>query len=64
MESKKKSTYYSKAKIKLEDSKFLDKIEAVTYSDLKRWNLINSKVFNESIQKKIRRDYEGDDVNE
>ena len=64
MKSKKKRIYYSKAKIKLKDSKFLDKIEAVTYSDLKRWNLINSKVFNESIQRKIRRDYEGDDVNE
>lgn len=64
MKSKKKKPKFTKAEIKevrkLENPEFI----VITYEDLKKWNLIDSKTLRKYRKKKINSDYEGGDVNE
>lgn len=68
MKKKKQKTNYTKAEIKevkkLENPDFIISVSVITYSDLKKWNLIDSRTFREHLKKQIESDFEGGDVNE
>ena len=68
MKSKKKKPKFTKAEIKevrkLENPEFIVSVSIITYKDLKKWNLIDSKTLRKYRKKKINSDYEGGDVNE
>ena len=68
MKSKKKKPKFTKAEIKevrkLENPEFIVSVSIITYEDLKKWNLIDSKTLRKYRKKKINSDYEGGDVNE
>ncbi len=68
MKTDKKKTKLTQKEIKdvreLENPSFKIKISILTYSDLKKWHIINPKVFNDYIKKKIKRDYDGSDCDE
>lgn len=68
MKSKKKKPKLTKVEIKevneLENPEFIVAVSIVTYENLKRWNLIDSKILKKYLKKKIETDYNGGDVNE
>ena len=68
MKSKKKKPKFTKAEIKeiqkFENPDFIVSVSIITYEDLKKWNLIDSKTLRKHLKKKINSDYEGGDVNE
>lgn len=68
MKSKKKKPKLTKAEIKevrkLENPEFIVSVSIITYEELKKWNLIDSKTLRKRRKKKINSDYEGGDVNE
>lgn len=68
MKSNKKKPKLTKDELKdvheLEKPDFLVNVSILTYSDLKKWHIINSKTFKKYIRKKIKKDYEGDDQDE
>lgn len=68
MKSKKKKPKFTKVEIKevneLENPEFIVAVSIVTYENLKRWNLIDSKILKKYLKKKIETDYNGGDVNE
>ena len=68
MKSKKKKPKFTKAEIKevrkLEKPEFIVSVSIITYEDLKKWNLIDSKTLRKYRKKKNNSDYEGGDVNE
>ncbi len=68
MKSKKKKPKFTKAEIKevhdLENPEFIVTVSIITYEDLKKWNLIDSKTLRKYRKKKNNSDYEGGDVNE
>ena len=68
MKPKKKKPKFTKAEIKevrkLENPEFIVSVSIITYEDLKKWNLIDSKTLRKYRKKKINSDYEGGDVNE
>ncbi len=68
MKSKKKKPKFTKAEIKevrkLENPEFIVSVSIITYEDLKKWNLIDSKTLRKYRKKKNNSDYEGGDVNE
>ena len=68
MKSKKKKPKFTKAEIKeiqkFEKPEFIVSVSIITYEDLKKWNLIDSKTLRKYRKKKINSDYEGGDVNE
>ncbi len=49
---------------RLESPDFILKISIITYDDLKKWNLIDSKTFREKQKRKIKKDFEGGDLDE
>ena len=49
---------------KFENPDFIVSVSIITYEDLKKWNLIDSKTLRKHRKKKINSDYEGGDVNE
>lgn len=68
MKSKKKKPKFTKAEIKevhdLENPEFIVTVSIITFEDLKKLNLIDSKVLKKYLKKKIETDYNGGDVNE
>ena len=68
MKSKKKKPKFTKAEIKeirkFENPEFIVSVSIITYEDLKKWNLIDSKTLRKHRKKNINSDYEGGDVNE
>ncbi len=68
MKSKKKKPKLTKAEIKevrkLENPEYIVSVSIITYEELKKWNLIDSKTLRKRRKKKINSDYEGGDVNE
>ena len=68
MKTKKKKPKLTKVEIKevneLENPEFIVAVSIVTYENLKRWNLIDSKILKKYLKKKIETDYNGGDVNE
>lgn len=68
MKPKKKKPKFTKAEIKeiqkFENPDFIVSVSIITYEDLKKWNLIDSKTLRKHLKKKINSDYEGGDVNE
>ena len=68
MKPKKKKPKFTKAEIreiqKFENPEFIVSVSIITYEDLKKWNLIDSKTLRKYRKKKINSDYEGGDVNE
>ena len=68
MKSKKKKPKFTKAEIKevyeLENPEFIVTVSIITFEDLKKWNLIDSKLLKKYLKKKIETDYDGGDVNE
>lgn len=68
MKSKKKKPKFTKAEIKearkFENPDFIVSVSIITYEDLKKWNLIDSKTLRKHRNKKNNSDYEGGDVNE
>ena len=65
---KKRKKNFTKAEIQkvqdLEKPDFILKISVVTYDDLKNWNLIDPKTLKEKQKRKIKKDFEGGDVDE
>lgn len=65
MKFKNKKTKLTKEELKdiheLEKPEFIVAMNILTYSDLKKWHIIDSRTFKRHIKKKIRRDYEGSD---
>ena len=65
---KKRKKNFTKAEIQkvrdLEKPDFILKISIITYDDLKKWNLIDSRTFREKQKRKIKKDFEGGDVDE
>ena len=62
---KKRFTKVKSQKVeRLESSDFILKISIITYDDLKKWNLIDSKTFREKQKRKIKKDFEGGDLDE
>ena len=65
---KKRKKNFTKAEIQkvrdLEKPDFILKISVVTYDDLKKWNLIDPKTLKEKQKRKIKKDFEGGDVDE
>ncbi len=63
-----KKKHYKKAKLKRyskeNQPEFLVKVTKLTFKDLKKMNLIDSKTYRESIKKKINIDYQGGNTNE
>lgn len=68
MKFKNKKTKLTKEELKdiheLEKPEFIVAMNILTYSDLKKWHIIDSRTFKRHIKKKIRRDYEGSDQDE
>ena len=68
MKPKMKKPKFTKAEIrevrKLENPEFIVSVSIITYEDLKKWNLIDSKTLRKHRKKNINSDYEGGDVNE
>lgn len=62
---KKRFTKVKSQKVeRLESPDFILKISIITYDDLKKWNLIDSKTFREKQKRKIKKDFEGGDLDE
>lgn len=65
---KKRRRNYTKAEIRklreYENPDFTLKIAIVTYDDLKKWNLMDSKTFKRKIRQQIKKDFEGGNTNE
>ena len=65
---KKRKKNFTKAEIQkvrdLEKPDFILKISIITYDDLKKWNLIDSRTFREKQKRKIKKDFEGGDLDE
>ena len=65
---KKRKKNFTKAEIQkvrdLEKPDFILKISVVTYDDLKKWNLMDSKTFKRKIRQQIKKDFEGGNTNE
>ena len=62
---KKRFTKVKSQKVeRLESPDFILKISIITYDDLKKWNLIDSKTFREKQKRKIKKDFEGGDLEE
>lgn len=65
MKFKNKKTKLTKEELRdiheLEKPEFIVAMNILTYSDLKKWHIIDSRTFKRHIKKKIRRDYEGSD---
>ena len=51
-------------KSKKKKPKFIVSVSIITYEDLKKWNLIDSKTLRKYRKKKNNSDYEGGDLNE
>lgn len=68
MKSKKKKKNLTKEELndvhELEKPEFIISTNILTYSDLKKWHIIDSKTFKRYIKKKIKRDYEGGDTDD
>ena len=68
MKPKKKKPKFTKAEIKeiqkFENPEFIVSVSIITYEDLKKWNLIDSKTLRKYRKKKNNSDYEGGDLNE
>lgn len=68
MKSNKKKPKLTKEELKdiheLEKPEFIMSVNILTYSDLKKWHIIDSKTFKRYIKKKIKSDYEGGDAND
>ena len=65
MKFKNKKTKLTKEELRdiheLEKPEFIVAMNILTYSDLKKRHIIDSRTFKRHIKKKIRRDYEGSD---
>lgn len=62
---KKRFTKVKSQKVeRLESPDFILKISIITYDDLKKWNLIDSKTLREKQKRKIKKDFEGGDLDE
>ena len=62
---KKRFTKVKSQKVeRLESPDFILKISIITYDNLKKWNLIDSKTFREKEKRKIKKDFEGGDLDE
>lgn len=68
MKSKKEKNNLTKEDLKdvheLEKPDFIVSVNILTYSDLKKWHIIDSKTFKRHIKRKIKRDYEGGDIDD
>lgn len=68
MKSNRKNPKLTKDELKdvheLEKPEFLVNVSILTYSDLKKWHIIDSKTFRRYIKKKIKKDYEGGDLDD
>ena len=68
MKSNNKKLKFTKEELKdvheLEKPDFIVSVNILTYSDLKKWHIIDSKTFKRHIKKKIKRDYEGGDTDD
>ena len=66
--SKRKREHFTKTEIQkvqnLENQDFILKVAIVSYADLKKWKLIDSKTFRKYLKKQIESDYEGGDLDE
>lgn len=68
MKSNKNKQKLTKEELKdvheLEKPEFIVNVSILTYSDLKKWHVIDSKALKKYIRKKIKRDYEGGDIDD
>ena len=64
---KQKRKNYTKAKLRkfrnYEKPDFMIKVSILTYDDLKKWDLIDSKTYKMYLRNKVRNDYEGGGLN-
>ena len=64
---KQKRKNYTKVKFRkfrnYEKPDFMIKVSILTYDDLKKWDLIDSKTYKMYLRNKVRNDYEGGGFN-